>query len=135
MADDIASTRNKYGSWIEDGTDISYLSDGNKVKANEWRNMSRAYLIAMSTQRYLALNNDARLNALQCYRWGKRRYRDLFVCDEAFEDVTIRDWYYSDLKRYAGIIRDQSDQSVNGKMALARQQKKRKYMRKYCLMI
>ena len=59
LADDIASTRNKYGSWIEDGTDISYLSDGNKVKANEWRNMSRAYLIAMSTQRYLALNNDA----------------------------------------------------------------------------
>ena len=106
LADDIASTRNKYGSWIEDGTDISYLSDGNKVKANEWRNMSRAYLIAMSTQRYLALNNDARLNALQCYRWGKRRYRDLFVCDEAFEDVTIRDWYYSDLKRYAGIIRE-----------------------------
>mgnify|MGYP000022544578 CR=1 FL=1 len=92
LADDIASTRNKYGSWIEDGTDISYLSDGNKVKANEWRNMSRAYLIAMSTQRYLALNNDARLNALQCYRWASGDIETYLSANETFEDVTIRDW-------------------------------------------
>ena len=26
--------------------------------------------------------------------------------DEKFEDVTIKDWYYSDLLRYVGVIRE-----------------------------
>ena len=35
-----------------------------------------------------------------------RKPRDLLAVDEKFDDVSIKDWYYSDFFRYVGVIRE-----------------------------
>lgn len=112
LSDDTRTTDNYYGKLREISTDIAFLSDGDEVNAEEWKSLVMAWLVTMSCQRYQMINDDARANACSCYRYDKaardmlRKPRDLFAVDEKFDDVTIKDWYYSDLLRYAGIIRE-----------------------------
>ena len=112
LSDDTKTTDQYYGKLREISTDIAFLSDGDEVNAGEWKSLVMAWLVTMSCQRYQMINDDARANACSCYRYDKvardmlRKPRDLFAVDEKFQDVTIKDWYYSDLLRYAGIIRE-----------------------------
>lgn len=89
LADDIASTRNKYGSWIEDGTDISYLSDGNKVKANEWRNMSRASKRFSSNIKTVRLSAGKKSVTIKNIP-AKKRY---YVRIRSYKKVGNKIWY------------------------------------------
>lgn len=112
LADDTLTTSEHYGEWVNVSTDVAFLSDGNKVNAGEWKAITEAWLVTMSCQRFLMMPNDARTNAMSCYRFSRetkrygRQYRKLLAIDEHFEDVSIKEWYYSDLLRYAGIIRE-----------------------------
>lgn len=112
LADDTLTTSEHYGEWVNVSTDVAFLSDGNKVNAGEWKAITEAWLVTMSCQRFLMMSNDARTNAMSCYRFSRetkrygRQYRKLLAIDEHFEDVSLKEWYYSDLLRYAGIIRE-----------------------------
>lgn len=85
---------------------IAWLSDGDAVVASEWKSVMLATLVAVSTQRYLMVNDDVRKNACTTYRMGQQTLKDVLICDEAFEDVTEKSYYYSDIKQYAGILRE-----------------------------
>lgn len=112
LSDDTQSTSDYYGEFKEISKDIAFLSDGDEVTAGEWKSLVMAWLVTMSCQRYQMLNEDARLSACSCYRYDRkardmlRKPRDLLAADEKFEDVSIKDWYYSDLLRYVGVIRE-----------------------------
>lgn len=112
LSDDTQSTSDYYGEFKEISKDIAFLSDGDEVTAGEWKSLVMAWLVTMSCQRYQMLNEDVRLSACSCYRYDRkardilRKPRDLLAVDEKFEDVSIKDWYYSDLLRYVGVIRE-----------------------------
>ena len=104
---DIQPAIKRQGQWLDYSTDVAYLSrNDKKVTAGDMKSMSLANLVAMSCQRYLLVNDEIRKNA-QTHWWrGQTSYRDVFCIDEKFEDVTPKHWYYSDLTRFFGILRE-----------------------------
>ena len=63
-------------------------------------------LVALSTQRYLMVNDDVRKNACTTYIMGQQSIKDVLICDEAFQDVDEHMCYYSDVKQFSGILRE-----------------------------
>ena len=104
---DIQPAIKSQGQWLDYSTDVAYLSrNDKKVTAGDIKSMSLANLVAMSCQRYLLVNDEIRKNA-QTHWWrGQTDYREVFCIDEAFEDVTAREWNYSDLTRFFGVLRE-----------------------------
>lgn len=107
LRDDIQPAIKRQGEWLDYSTDVAYLSrNDRKVTVGDMKSMSLANLVAMSCQRYLLVNDEIRKNA-QTHWWrGQTSYRDVFCVDEKFEDVTQKHWYYSDLTRFLGILRE-----------------------------
>ena len=87
-------------------SNIVWLSNGAPVTGAMWQSLTTSSLIALSTQRYMMVNNDVRDNINSIRLYGKTRKKDALVCDEAFEDVTERMHYYSDIKQFSGILRE-----------------------------
>ena len=107
LRDDIQPAIKRQGEWLDYSTDVAYLSrNDRKVTVGDMKSMSLANLVAMSCQRYLLVSDEIRKNA-QTHWWrGQTSYRDVFCIDEAFEDVTVREWNYSDLTRFFGVLRE-----------------------------
>lgn len=104
---DIQPAIKRQGQWLDYSTDVAYLSrNDKKVTAGDMKSMSLANLVAMSCQRYLLINDEIRKNAQMHWWRGQTDYRDVFCVDEAFEDVTVREWCYSDLTRFFGVLRE-----------------------------
>lgn len=92
--------------WTQIEKNIAWLSDGDSVTAGEWRSVMLSSLVALSTQRYLMVNDDVRKNACTTYVMGQQSVKDVLICDEAFQDVDEHMYYYSDVKQFSGILRE-----------------------------
>lgn len=92
--------------WTQIEKNIAWLCDGDSVTAGEWRSVMLSSLVALSTQRYLMVNDDVRKNACTTYVMGQQSVKDVLICDEAFQDVDEHMYYYSDVKQFSGILRE-----------------------------
>lgn len=86
LHDDIEDAIKSIGGeeWAQVERNIAWLSDGDSVTAGEWRSVMLSSLVAISTQRYLMVNDDVRKNACTTYRMGQQSLKDVLICDEAF---------------------------------------------------
>ena len=108
LHDDIEDAIKSIGGieWAQVEKNIAWLSDGDTVTAGEWRSVMLSSLVALSTQRYLMVNDDVRKNACTTYIMGQQSIKDVLICDEAFQDVDEHMCYYSDVKQFSGILRE-----------------------------
>lgn len=108
LHDDIEDAIKSIGGeeWAQVERNIAWLSDGDSVTAGEWRSVMLSSLVAISTQRYLMVNDDVRKNACTTYRMGQQSLKDVLICDEAFQDVSEHMCYYSDVKQFSGVLRE-----------------------------
>ena len=108
LHDDIEDAIKSIGGieWAQVEKNIAWLSDGDSVTAGEWRSVMLSSLVALSTQRYLMVNDDVRKNACTTYIMGQQSVKDVLICDEAFQDVDEHMCYYSDVKQFSGVLRE-----------------------------
>ena len=108
LHDDIEDAIKSIGGieWAQVEKNIAWLSDGDTVTAGEWRSVMLSSLVALSTQRYLMVNDDVRKNACTTYIMGQQSIKDVLICDEAFQDVDEHMCYYSDVKQFSGILHE-----------------------------
>ena len=98
LHDDIEDAIKSIGGeeWAQVERNIAWVSDGDSVTAGEWRSVMLSSLVAISTQRYLMVNDDVRKNACTTYRMGQ----------QSLKDVSEHMCYYSDVKQFSGVLRE-----------------------------
>lgn len=71
LHDDIEDAIKSIGGeeWAQVERNIAWLSDGDSVTAGEWRSVTLSSLVAISTQRYLMVNDDVRKTPVQPIGW------------------------------------------------------------------
>lgn len=108
LHDDIESAIRQQGGpeWLKVKNDVTWLSDNDKVETAEWKTLILSHLVALSTQRFMMVNQDVRKNACTIYRMGQANWKDALYCDEAIQDVDSQSWYYSQIKQQVGIFRE-----------------------------